>query len=229
MALSSGRPQRMRALPIRSVNRPSPEVEGLAGDRIGDPAVVPHRHVDPGIADVVEALRAVAPDQLGGLVVGGQVAAFSVACTPSNNCRCVGDGVGHAAVRAGRQDREPPLFALRPDLGEQGLVVGQRRRVDLDRRGELVLERHLALQQPQRQAPGLQEILLEEQQDGFPQQIRIDQRAVQVHHQRQVGAGPFRRHRMIVRGGRLGRVPVQDGREPVVGFAGPRGLEFARL
>jgi hypothetical protein len=153
---------------------------GTGVDHDGAARVRPHTQVHRVVAHVIEALLTEALDQFCGLVAARQVGLAIAGQHAVEEAHMVGHGLRQAVIR-GRA--EPELAAcglLRFQPGQQGLGVRQGRAIELHTAGDLGLQLRLATQQPQRQQEEVERVGFDQQEEGFQQQVAVDQRAVEV-------------------------------------------------
>ncbi len=168
--------------------QPAPHAGGGRHD-VGGAGAAPHRGVHRGVADVVEAALAEALHQPVGLGGARQVAPVGRALRAVEQREVVGHGPDVAVVGGGGEVRLPARRAGVAHQGEHVLVEGQGGDVHQRRIGHRRLEGRLAPaereQRPHRRAG----VGAQEREEGLHQEVRADQGAVEVDHQRRLGGG----------------------------------------
>ena len=99
------------------------------------------------------------------------------------NSQMIGDRIRHKAICCGRQHNMPPCIFLSVQIFQQGLVIGQQRRVHRRPGGDRLLESGTAAKYPEQRSE--QGRVHRERANTLVQHVGPDQRAVEVDTERQ--------------------------------------------
>ena len=158
--------------------------------------------VGAAVANIVEAGFAVALDQRRLLGRGGQVQRRAGGDDRIEETEMVCDRIREFRRRR-RREHDLAAFMLRiVDQLEDFGPIRQRRRIEFNPAGDLAFEPRLAARQPHRNHEQVERILPDQQEQAFPQQIRGDQRPVEVDGERNGSAVRPRIH--------VFRIPAQS-------------------
>ncbi len=145
---------------------------------------VEHLEIVPAVAGIVEAAIAIGGNERGTLPARRHVVRTVGRQHAIENAEMRGDRLGEFARRAGRQHDLAAFAMLLAQPLEQDLAIGQRGWIDVDAVGDRLLQPCRAAGQPERHQENIERILLEKDEQTFPQKVRCNQRAVEIDRKR---------------------------------------------
>ena len=155
---------------------------GSAGvDDDGFARAAPDGEVGGGIAGVIKTAFAEFFDEdlefVRAAQIGFAVAAQHFVKQPD----MIGDGQGHVAVGGGGENQFPAGGFLFAQKGEERFVIGQGGGINRDAPDELLFQESPAARPPEQNGQKLERIPPQQPRERFPEQIGLDERAVQIH------------------------------------------------
>ena len=139
------------------------------------------------IGGITRVIKAAFAEALGECVAFGGVAeiCFTVArhhIVEQTNMR--GDGCGHIDVRRGGENKFSPGRLLLFEPSDEFGVIRQVCRIHFHPRGDVLLECRTTTKQNEERADRRERILSQQADERFPHHVRADERAVQIHGER---------------------------------------------